>query len=210
MKLETAISETKTSVEETAVEFTYAREELLGKLDMILDEYLDQRKMIDGKLKRTRSDMYIAIAVFLLLVLVDTYFSVLLRLPGGFVMAFTWEMWAVSIFLTIALIKGFMNLITKIAECCIQNEWKLFEGYRIKRGIVTFKDEERYCSWRINETRSMQRQLRELGPEDSLAPFYDFQYIEKRADEHSFDLMERNAILCYGIGFLLYFLCSWI
>lgn len=185
--------------EEEESYFEAGKKELLERFQMQLQEYEDQRKGVDQKLKKVQSDMYMAIAVFIVVFLVDFYFGWLLKLPGAFILAFTWEMWVAVAALFFALWKTGMHMIKRIAEYNIHHENKLFEGYRKKFEIFTLKEEGRFCDQQKRKVQALIKEVENLETKESLNPYYEIQYVEKRADSQVFEWFETHAVLCYGI-----------
>lgn len=81
LKLETPEEPADSETILTASEFE--KKEFRDKWNLILQEYQDQRQGVKVKLEKLHSDMYVAILLFVFLLLVDGFFSFLLKQPGA-------------------------------------------------------------------------------------------------------------------------------
>lgn len=198
MKLELEIPEEPADSEITLAALEFEKKEFRDKLNLILQEYQDQRQGVKVKLEKLHSDMYIAILLFVFLLLVDGFFSFLLKQPGAALLAFAWEMWVACIALFIAMWKAGMNMIKKIAEYHIHNETGKFHNQK-KQENFTLKAEGRFCEKMEKETRELLDELAAMPAGASLSKFDEVQYIERRADAEVFGLFDRYGILWYVV-----------
>lgn len=203
-----ASEEEKEDIEEIPAVMEFNKKELTDKLNLILQEYQDQKRGVDAKLKKLHSDMYVAILVFIIVFLVDAFFSFLLKQSGSSVLAFAWEMWAACIALFIAMWKSGINMIKKIAEYHIHNETGFLNNRKVKPGIFTLKAEGRYCEKMEKETRRLLEGVPALSTEEFQTQYAELQYIEKRADAQVFGLFDQHEVLWYivmAIVFIIIF-----
>lgn len=187
-------------------ELKFAKRELLDKLFLLLEEYQNQKIGAGAKIKKLHSDMYVAIAAFIFIWLVDSFFTFLLKQPYGSLLAATWEMWVACITIYIAMWKSAMNMVKKIAEYHIHNESGFLKNHKLKHGIFTLRDEERFCENKEKETQALICEVRALTIEDSYHSYYELQYVDKRADTQVFGIFDKYGILWYilmGIIFLI-------
>lgn len=205
---ETASMEEPIDTEEIDLKLRCAKKELSDKLGLILEEYQDQKKGVDAKMKKLHSDKYVAIVTFLVVFLFDAFFTFLLKQPGGSFLAFAWETWVACVALFVAMWKSGINMLKKIAEYHIHNETGFLKKYRIKNGIFTLKDEGRYCDTKVKETQKLLDEVTALTKEDSYDSYYEIKYMEKRADIQVFGVFDDYAVLWYvlmAVVFLIIF-----
>ncbi len=203
MKLELEMQEESVEPEKIPVALEFEKKEIRDKLNLILQEYQDQKRGVEVKLKKLHSDMYAAILFFVIVFLVDAFFSFLLKQPGSSLLAFTWEMWVACIALFIAMWKLGMNMIKKIAEYHIHNETGKFNHLKEKSGSFTLKAEGRFCEKMEKETRKLLDELFTMPAGDSYEKYAEIQYVEKRADEQVF---EQYGFLWYGAMVIIFIL----
>lgn len=196
MKLKMEIPEESASSEMVPMALEFKKKELCDKLNLILQEYQDQKRGVEIKLKKLHSDMYVAILFFVIVFMIDAFFSFLFKQPGAALLAFTWEMWVACIALFIAMWKAGMNMLKKIAEFHIHNETARFNRLE-KPGNFTLKAEGRFCEKMERETRKLLDELSTTSIEGSYEKYAEIQYIEKRADAEVFGLFDQYEILWY-------------
>lgn len=204
MKLELDMSEAPMNSEIVSDVLEFDKKELSDKLNLILQEYQDQKRGVEVKLKKLHSDMYVAILFFVIVFLVDAFFNFLLKQPGGSLLAYTWEMWVACIALFIALWKSGINMIKKIIEYHIHNETARFDRFREKAGNFTLKAEGRFCEIMEKETRKLLDELTTMSTEDSYEKYAEIQYIEKRADTQVLGMFDRYDFLWYGLMIIVF------
>lgn len=176
-------------------------------LTLTLDTYKSQFGSIPTRIDKRKTEMLAAIIVFTIILVVDGFFTLLFKSPGGFILGSAWEIWAVCIFLYIALWKSGFKMVEKIFEFNIQNETLSFQKYKEKYNVYTLRDEQRYCKYKIDEIETKIFELSNMQYPTSLEPYAQYCYVEKRADTYTFDLFRNNQVLCYIIMGVLFVFC---
>lgn len=187
------------------------KESITESLMLTLDLYMSQYNGIPTRINKRKTEMIVAIIVFTIITVVDSFLSFLLSTPEASVLGFAWEIWAACIFLYIASWKSGFKMVEKIFEFNIQNETLSFKKYKEKYNVYTLRDEQRYCKVKINETKTKISELSNMQYPTSLAVYADYSYVEKRADTYTFDWFHDNQVLCYiimGVLFVVFILIN--
>ena len=165
------------------------------RLEFIKYQYEKQLQAAKEKLQQKQSDVWISILIFFVAIVIDSGFSIMLKQPAGALLAMAWEIWVASIALFVAVFKVLVHMIKKIMDYNIHNETPMFGWWQDKYDVITLKEEQRFCAWKINEIDKMSEEVNGMERERLLAVM-EYPYTEKRADTNVFFFFEQNKVLC--------------
>lgn len=209
MKLKAADegNSTELTAEEKTAGTELLRKELYDKLKHISMMYQEQYDSIEKRLRNRSSKMWLSIAVFIVVMAVDTLFSIILSTSGGKILSFAWETWAAAVFLFMAVIKTCKNMISNIFYILVHTEKKFLKKYIQKYEIFTMKAESEYCKDKLKEVMELIDKLKSSKDDISYDTFSECEYIRKYADEDVYDFFYayRTVIIIFVVAiFLVY------
>ena len=180
----------------------YQKKSLLDKINFILYEYEEQEKSISNKLNNLRSTMYLYIIAFVVIGLVDLYFTILLNeysvfFPGA------WGTLILKILVSIAMWKFGFHMIEHIYEYNVHNETLCFINYKTKHGIFTLKAEVRFCNEQILGLKDLVTEINISFDEGMQRQYKDLEYKERRADQNVFPLFRKHKLIFNVVAVIL-------
>lgn len=209
MKLKEAAEEENQSMteKEQLDDFEYLRKELLDKLEFTRMMYQEQYDKIDKRLENRRSKMWGSAALFIVVVMVDIIFTIILSASEGYILSMAWETWAAAFLLFIAIIKTGKDMLKNIFAYLIHTEKPFLKKYIIKYNIFTIQAEARYCSSKLSEVSGLIGQLKEPGAELSYKKFSECEYVGRYADEDVYELfyLYRPILIVIAVIFSVVF-----
>lgn len=209
MKLKVADegNNTELTAEEKIAETEFLRKELYDKLKHVSMMYQEQYDGIEKRLQNRSSKMWVSIATFLVVMAVDTLFSIILSTSGGEILAMAWETWLAAVFLFMAVIKTCKDMISNIFYILVHTEKKFLKKYIQKYEIFTMKAEAEYCRDKLKEVIKLMEELNSSKDDIQYGTFSECEYIRKYADEDIYDFFYayRTVIIIFVVAiFLVY------
>lgn len=174
--------------------------ELMDKLDYIGMLYQEQYAGIDKRLEKCKSDMWGAIALFLVIAVIDGILGIMISSPGGSILALATEIWMAAIVLLIALVKTARDMWVAVFSYCVQVEMPFTARYIRKYNIFTLKEEGRYCSRKTEEVALLKKKLQSMEPGMPYTEYMEYEYVEKRADTDVLDWFYNHRVLVIVIA----------
>lgn len=194
--------------QEREKEFESVRHELLDKLGYIGMLYQEQFDGIAKRMEKCKSDMWVGIAVFLVVSGLDGIYTIMVCSPGGEILSLAVEIWLAAAFLFIALIKTGRDMCVAVFSYWVQSEQRFVRRYIKKYGIFTLSEERRYCAWRLVEVERLLEELHCLSADMSYRKYAEYEYVERRADTDVMDWFYYHRPLVIGIVATVVFLSA--
>lgn len=194
--------EEEISEDDKKSEFEVIRKELVSRLEFVGMMYERQAESIPKRIGKRKSDMYTRIAIFIAVVLADTFITILLNAPGGAVLGFAIEVWIAVIYLFVAIIKTGYDAIIAIFTYMVHSEKKSCMNYINNHDIFTLKAEQRYCAEQEKKVRDLLYELKKADCDMSYEKYQEIEYVEKRADWNVCDGYGLKDVLII-VGFIV-------
>lgn len=175
-------------------EISNKRKVLEEDIDLIIYGYQTQTKSIPKRIGYLREKVYGAIVATSIVVILDLILYFYMTMPAGTLLAYTVEFWVACIFIYGILVASIYSLVGRIYDYHTNKETSAFMKFKLKHGIFTLKDEERFCFKKIKELKGVLEEIKTRTELEDIKENYQIEYIEKRADNIIMNCFDEKRI----------------